>query len=142
MKNACIGLLIAGCLSATAFGQVSATQRAGFNLPTGQVPAPNTPGGGVVVGSNVYASDAVNGFRHYQPADPNNPDPVNTGTLVFDNANDGKSVGGTNLCIVFCHAGQVAFDGNQTVYVASYDHPKGQPASLTFPGISRPTSQS
>jgi hypothetical protein len=127
-----------GCLTPT-HGQVFATQRAGFSLPAGQVPAPNTPGGGVVVGNNVYASDAVNGFRHYLPADPTNPDPVNNGILVFDNANDGKSAGGSELCIFFCHVGQVAYDGNQTVYVASYDQTKGQPGSLTFPGVSRLT---
>jgi hypothetical protein len=64
---------------------------------------------------------------------------VNTGILVFDNATDGKSLGGGGLCALFCHVGQVAYDGNQTVYVASYDHPKGQPFSITFPGISRVT---
>ena len=124
------------CL-ASAQAQVLATQRAGFNLPPGQVPAPNTPGGGVVVGSHVYASDAVWGLRHYGPADPGNPDPVNSGILIFDNANDGMSLGGTELCIFFCHVGQVAYDGNQTIYVASYDRTKGQPGSLTFPGVSR-----
>jgi|SRR5579859_2396877 len=67
-------------------GQVVATQRAGFNLPIGQVPAPNTPGGGVVIGNDFYASDAANGFRHYVPAGPANPDPINNGFLVFDNA--------------------------------------------------------
>ena len=130
--------VFAGSFSSS-LGQVLATQRAGFNLPAGQVPAPNTPGGGVVVGSNFYASDAVNGFRHYQPADLTNPDPINGGILVFDNANDGKSLGGSELCIFFCHVGQVAYDGNQTVYVASYDQTKGQPGSLTFPGVSRLT---
>ena len=119
--------------------QVQATLRAEFNLPAGQVPAPNTPGGGVVVGSHVYATDQVNGLRHYRPADPNNPDPVNTGVLVFDNANNGMSLGGTSLCIVLCKGGQVAYDGNQTVYIASYDQTKGQPGSLTFPGINRVT---
>ena len=123
------------CL-ASVQGQVLATQRAGFGLPAGQVPAPNTPGGGVVVGTNFYASDAVNGFRHYKPADPNNPDPINSGDLVFD-SDTSFSLGGTSLCVLFCHVGQIAYDGNQTVYVAAYDHVKGQPGSLTFPGVWR-----
>jgi len=125
--------------SIAANGQVMATQRAGFGLPPGQVAAPNTPGGGVVIGNNVYATDAVNGFRNYQPADPTNPDPVNGGILLFNNAIDGRSLGGSELCIFFCHVGQVAYDGNQTVYVASYDQQKGQPGSLTVPGINRLT---
>jgi hypothetical protein len=130
--------ILVGSLVA-AYGQVLATQRAGFGLPPGQVAAPNTPGGGVVVGSNVYATDQVNGFRHYIPADPTNPDPVNSGILVFDNATDGTSIGGGALCFIFCKAGQVAYDGNQTVYVASYDQTKGQPGSVTFPGVNRLT---
>ncbi len=114
--------------------QVLATQRAGFNVPPGQVPAPNTPGGGVVVGSNVYTGDAANGFRHWKPADPNNPDPVNTGLLVFD-PNGATSFGGTALCIEFCAVGQVAYDGNQNVYIASYDHQRGN--GISNPGVWR-----
>jgi hypothetical protein len=118
--------------------QILATQRVGAGLPAGQAPAPNNPGGGVVVGGKLYTSDAVNGFRHWKPADPNNPDPVNTGILVFDSATN-NSLGGTELCIFFCKVGEVAFDGNQTVYVTAYDQPKGQPGSVTFPGIWRLT---
>jgi hypothetical protein len=118
--------------------QVLATQRAGFNLPPGQVAAPNSPGGGVVVGSNLYTGDAVNGFRHWKPADPANPDPINSGFLVFDQ-DPSFSVGGTALCIFFCKVGQVAYDGNQTVYVTAFDQPKGQPGSVTFPGVWRLT---
>ena len=115
-----------------------ATQRVGFGLPPGQTPAPNTPGGGVVVGHNLYTGDAVNGFRHWTPADPSNPDPINSGILVFDGA-QGFSLGGSELCVLFCQVGQIAYDGNQTVYLASYDHPKGQPFSLTQPGVWRIT---
>jgi hypothetical protein len=118
--------------------QVLATQRAGTGLPAGQVPAPNTPGGGVVVGAFFYATDQVNGFRHYLPADPTNPDPVNSGILYFDNIqNDGMSLGGAAVCIPFCKTGQVAYDGNQTVWVTAYDQQKGQPGSVTFPGVHR-----
>jgi hypothetical protein len=125
------------CLGA-AQGQVVATQRAGFGLPANQVAAPNTPGGGVVVGSFFYATDQVNGFRHYLPADPTNPDPVNSGILIFDNIqNDSMSLGGTGVCIPFCKSGQVAYDGNQTVWVTAFDQQKGQPGSVTFPGVHR-----
>jgi hypothetical protein len=123
----------------SAQGQVLATERAAFGLPPGQVAAPNTPGGGVVVGRYVYVTDAVWGLRNYQPSDPNNADPVNSGTLIFDNANDGLSMGGTSLCVFFCHAGQVAYDGNQTVYITAYDQPKGQPGSVDMPGVWRAT---
>src|SRR5215468_2254397 len=108
------------CLT-LAHSQVLATQRAGFGLPAEQVAAPNTPGGGVVVGSYFYATDQVAGFRHYQPADPANPDPVNASILQYDNAFDGMSIGGNAPCIPFCKTGQVAYDGNQTVFVTAFD---------------------
>jgi len=113
-----------------------ATQRAGFGLPPAQTVAPNTPGGGVVVGHNFYSGDGANGFRHWMPADPSNPDPVNSGILVYDGS-QGFSLGGSQLCIPFCGVGQVAYDGNRTVYLASYDHGKGQPFSLSQPGVWR-----
>src|SRR5215467_13054892 len=124
------GLLLACFVPVQA--QVLATQRAGFGLPAKQVAAPNTPGGGVVVGSFFYATDQVNGFRHYLPADPTNPDPVNSGILKFDNASDGFSVGGAGLCIPFCKSAQVAYDGNQTVFVTAFDQQRGQPGSVTL----------
>jgi len=130
-----IGLLLACFVPLE--GQVLATQRAGFGLPANQVAAPNTPGGGVVVGSFFYATDAVNGFRHYLPSDSTNPDPINSGILVFDNNGDSMSMGGAAVCIPFCKTGQVAYDGNQTVWVTAYDQQKGQPGSVTFPGVHR-----
>jgi hypothetical protein len=133
------GALVACAITAwlgNAHAQVPATLRVAQGLPVGQTPAPNTPGGGVVVGSNLYTGDAANGFRHWKPLDSTNPDPVNTGTLVFD-SNFSMSLGGTELCIFFCKVGQVAYDGNQTVYVTAYDQAKGQPGSLTFPGVWR-----
>jgi hypothetical protein len=120
-------------------GQVLATQRAGFGLPAGQTVAPNTPGGGVVVGANVYESDGAQGFIHLMPADPNNPDPVNSGILVYDGRIGSFTIGGGGTCIPFCKLGQLAYDGNQTVYVTSYDQQKGQPFSVTFPGVDRLT---
>ena len=120
-------------------GQVLAVERAANGLPSGQVAAPNTPGGGVVVGHFLYVTDAAWGFRHYQPANAANPDPINSGTLTFDTANDGMSMGGSALCFFFCHAGQVAYDGNQTIYIAAYDQAKGQPGSVDVPGVWRAT---
>jgi hypothetical protein len=114
--------------------QVLATQRAGAGLPPGQTVAPNTPGGGVVIGRNLYTGDAAQGFRHWKPAVPNNPDPINNGTLVFDSTL-GFSLGGGTLCLPFCQVGQIAFDGNQTAYLTAYDHAKGNGA--TFPGVWR-----
>ena len=124
------------CCLVPVHGQVLATQRAGFGLPTGQSAAPNTPGGGVLVGKNFYVGDGAQGFRHFAPADPNNPDPVNTGFLVFD-PNISFSIGGGTACVPFCKVGQVAYDGNQTVYLAIYDHQKGQPFTNMFPGVWR-----
>lgn len=139
MKKALPWLVAALLLTSfvPAQGQVLATQRAGFGLPANQVAAPNTPGGGVVVGSFFYATDQVNGFRHYLPADPTNPDPVDSGVLVFDSNSDSMSLGGGGACIPFCKTGQVAYDGNQTVWVTAFDQQKGQPGSVTFPGVHR-----
>jgi hypothetical protein len=136
-------LILLTTILATSFvaarGQVLATQRAGFNLPAGQVAAPNTPGGGVVVGSNVYIDDGAQGFMHLMPADPANPDPVNSGILQYDPRIGEFTLGGGGTCIPFCKLGQLAYDGNQTVYVTSYDQQKGQPFSVTFSGVNRLT---
>ena len=139
MKNVCIGVLVAVSLGipAASQAQIVATERAAFGFVPNYSPAPNNPGGGVVIGNNVWATDAVWGLRHYIPADPANPDPVNSGILIFDNANDGTSTVSGGLCIPFCEAGQVAYDGNQTIYVALKDQPKGQPFSLNHPGVYR-----
>ena len=136
MRRNYIGTLVLCSLagSVAVHGQVLATQRAGFNLPLGQVPAPNTPGGAVVLGSNLYTGDGANGFRHWKPADPANPDPINSGFLVFDST-AGFSWGGGGLCFDFCQVGQIAYDGSQTVYLTAYDHQKGN--GLSFPGIWR-----
>ena len=141
MRKLCIGVFFAVLLacSASSQGQILATQRAGFGLPAGQVAAPNTPGGGVVVGSNVWEADGAQGFVHLMPADPANADPVNSGILVYDGRIGSFTLGGGGVCIPFCKLGQVAYDGNQTVYVTSYDQQKGQPFSATFPGVNRLT---
>src|SRR5215469_18640676 len=116
-----------------AYGQVLATQRAGFNLPAGQTVAPNTPGGGVVVGSNVYIDDGAQGFIHLMPADPANPDPVNSGILQYDPRIGSFTLGGGGVCMPFCKLGQLAYDGNQTVYVTSYDQQRASLFRQLFP---------
>lgn len=64
MKQFFHGSILAAILFsslAPAQGQVLATQRVGFGLPPGQTPAPNTPGGGVLVGNNLYTGDGAGG---------------------------------------------------------------------------------
>jgi hypothetical protein len=129
-----LSVLFALAGATAVYGQVLATQRAGFGLPAGQVAAPNTPGGAVVVGSNLYTGDGAQGFRHWTPADPANPDPINGGILVYD-GNTSFSLGGGGLCLPFCQVGQIAYDGGQNVYFPSYDHQKGNGA--TVPGVYR-----
>jgi hypothetical protein len=86
-----------------------------------------------VVGANVWFGDAAQGFRHYIPADPANNDPINTGQLKFD-INTNFSVGGGS-CFLFCSVGQAAQDGNARVYIAVYDHAKGQPFAPAGGGV-------
>ena len=129
---ACVSLQLV--FSANA--QIQATQVAGFGLPPGQVAAPNTPGGGVVVGPNFWSGDGAQGFLHWLPADPANADPIDTGILVPDQTIT-KSLGGGTACVLFCSVGQIAYDGNQTAYLAVYDHATGQPFSIRSPGINR-----
>jgi hypothetical protein len=127
---ACAGLPFASSAQA----QIVSTQRAGPGLPPGQTIAPNTPGGMVLIGSDIFIGDGAQGLRHLAPVDRTNPDPVNSGTLVFD-TDQSHSIGGGTLCLPFCQVGQLAYDG-VNVYATIYDHLKGGPAT-TFPGIWR-----
>ena len=131
-----IGLLFASFVPL--HGQVLLRSAPASAFQPTRLPRPTLSGGGVVVGSFFYATDAVNGFRHYLPVDPTNPDPVNNGILTFDNNSDSMSMGGAAVrsrCLD--KTGQVAYDGNQTVWVTAYDQQKGQPGSVTFPGVHR-----
>jgi hypothetical protein len=133
-------IAIAACaalpFAPSAQAQIVATQRAGQGLPPGQSFAPDTPGGMVLIGSDIWYGDQVWGLRHLTPADTTNPDPVNSGALIFD-LDQSHSIGGNGLCLPFCSVGQLAFDG-VNVYAAIYDHQKGGPAT-TFPGVWRLT---
>jgi hypothetical protein len=135
MRNIFATLLlisVSGTISINA--QVLASERAAFGLPPGQVPAPNTPAGAVVVGNNLYTGDGAQGFRHWLPSDPANPDPINSGALVYDGSTQ-FSLGGGGLCLPFCQVGQIAYDGSTNVYFPAYDHAKGNGA--TVPGVYR-----
>jgi hypothetical protein len=124
-------------LASPATAQLVSTQRAGQGLPPGQIFAPNSPGGMVLIGSDIWYGDSNAGLRHLIPAPTNtSPDPVNNGALIFD-LDQTHSVGGNALCFPFCQVGQLAFDGTN-VYAAIYDHQKGGPAT-TFPGVWRLT---
>ncbi|HKE26768.1 MAG TPA: hypothetical protein VKB88_30660 [Bryobacteraceae bacterium] len=111
--------------SIPASAQVAADLVAGPGIGGPGPEAPHTPAGMVVIGSNVWFGDAAQGFRHYIPVDPNNIDPLNTGTLQFD-INTEFSIGGGS-CFLWCSVGQTAQDGSARAYLAVYDHPKGQP---------------
>lgn len=144
---------IAACaavsFTSVAEAQIVSTQRAGQGLPPSQLLAPSTPGGMVLLGSDIYIGDGAQGLRHFLPSDPATPDPVNTGILVLDTDQDHSAGGNTTLsaqlggaCTVFCSAGQVAFDGNTNVYVPAYDPPAGGRSPID-PGVWRliiPTS--
>jgi hypothetical protein len=135
VRHTCLSALLAfSLLSAAAYGQVQATLRAETGFPAGQSVAPTVPAGAVVIGSNLWTGDGFDGFRHWIPADPHNPDPINSGILVPDSTL-GFSLGGGSACFLFCKVGQVAWDGSSNVYFASYDQLKGN--GITFPGIWR-----
>jgi hypothetical protein len=135
VRHTCLSTLLAfSLLSAAAYGQVQATLRAETGFPAGQSVAPTVPAGAIVIGSNLWTGDGFDGFRHWIPADPHNPDPINSGILVPDTTL-GFSLGGGSACFLFCKVGQVTWDGSSNVYFASYDHVKGN--GITFPGIWR-----
>ena len=122
-------VLLLSFTSVAVYAQVPAVQRAGFNLPAGQVPAPNTPGGAVIVFNAFFEGDGAQGLRHFNAVDP---------FLVFDSAH---SLGGGGLCFPVCKVGQVLDGGldaygNETVFFASYDH-SGGGGSLTQGGVYR-----
>jgi hypothetical protein len=143
MRKLTLGLIVSLSLAGVVHAQVAAVQRAGFNLPAGQVAAPNTPGGAAVIFNSLFVSDGAQGLRHYRPADPTNPDPINSGIFVFDSFN---SFGGGGLCFPVCHVGQVVVGGpdsfgDELVFIASYDHSSGGGGGLTTPGVLRVTIQ-
>ena len=107
---------------------------AGPGIPSGNIVAPHTPSGTVIIGENLWVGDEAQGLRHYIPVDPTNADPINVGQLVFD-TNPNWSVGGGTACVPWCSIGQAAQDGTSRAYLAVYDHAKGQPGNFGGPGV-------
>ena len=110
---------IALSLSLPAYGQVTAQLRAAAGYPAGNFIAPTAPAGGVVEGQHFWGCDGLQSFIRYNPADPANIDPVNTGILI-------PTITGPNqISLIMTKCAQVAFDGNRTVFVADYENRKG-----------------
>jgi len=130
MRRFSLGLLLFFSATAATFGQVPAIQRAGFNLPIGQVPAPNTPGGVAVIFDSLFVGDGAQGLRRFAHQDP---------LYVFDAFH---SFGGGTLCAPVCKVGEVvdggtdAF-GDETLFIPSYDHGGGGAFPTTIPGVWR-----
>jgi hypothetical protein len=133
LKTIGIGILWALLASAQAGAQVVADLVAASGIPAGNLFAPHTPSGMVIIGPNVWVGDEAQGLRHYVPVDPANTDPINTGNLMFDIATEWSLGGGA--CIPWCSVGQVAQDGSTRAYAAVYDHQKGQPGQVGGPGV-------
>jgi hypothetical protein len=134
LKRAALGIVAALLPSALANAQVPANLVAATGIPAGNIFAPHTPAGMVIIGANLWVGDEAQGLRHYVPADPNSVDPINTGQMMFD-TNTEWSMGGGTACVPWCSVGQVAQDGSTRAYVAVYDHAKGQPGQIGGPGV-------
>ena len=134
LKNAILYAVAALLVSLPGDAQVAADLVAGPGIPPGNVGAPHTPSGIVIIGSNLWAGDEAQGLRHYLAVDPNNADPINTGQLIFD-TNPMWSLGGGTACIPWCSVGQAAQDGSARTYLAVWDHAKGQPGNPGGPGV-------
>ncbi len=92
-------------------------------IPAGNIFAPQTPSGMVVIGEDIWFGDEAQGLRHYLPVDPTNPTPLDTGQYQFD-INTEWSLGG-GACFPFCSVGQAAQLNNQTTFIAVWDHSHG-----------------
>ena len=133
LSRSVICFVAAMSASTLANAQVAADLVAATGVPLGSIFAPHTPAGMVIIGTNVWVGDEVQGLRHYAPVDPTNADPINSGQLMFD-INTQWSMGG-GACIPWCSVGQTAMDGTTRAYIASYDHAKGQPGQVGGPGV-------
>jgi hypothetical protein len=122
------------CLVGSAAAQAPADLVAVSGVPQGNLFAPHTPAGMVIIGHDVWVGDEAQGLRHYVPVDPANTDPINTGQLMFD-VNTEWSMGGGTACTPWCGVGQIAQDGSTRAYVTSYDHTKGQPGFFGGGGV-------
>lgn len=134
LKNAMMCAAAAVLMSVPGTAQVTADLVAAPGIPAGNNFAPHTPAGMVIIGTNLWAGDEAQGFRHYIPVDPTNLDPINTGQFMFD-TNSEWSIGGGTACLPWCSVGQAAQDGSSRAYLAVWDHAKGQPGNFGGPGV-------
>ncbi|HLJ48933.1 MAG TPA: hypothetical protein VKU01_23115 [Bryobacteraceae bacterium] len=133
LKNVVMGAAAAFLVSMPGNAQAIADLVAAPGIPAGNLFAPHTPAGTLIIGENLWVGDEAQGLRHYIPVDPNNADPINTGELMFD-SDPNWSLGGGS-CFIWCSVGQVAQDGTSRAYLAVYDHAKGQPGNPGGPGV-------
>lgn len=122
------------CLVGSAAAQIAVDAVAASGIPPGVLFAPHTPAGMLIIGTNIWVGDEVNGLHHYLPVDPASPDPLNTGQYMFD-LNTEWSMGGGGACTPWCSVGQIAQDGSTRAYATSYDHTKGQPGFFGGGGV-------
>ena len=113
-----VSVAIAAFATSAAHGQVTSQLRAARFYPPNMPNAPTTPGGGVVLGNRFWLCDGFESFLPLDPVDQSNPDPVDTGLLFPDQAFE--------LITFVPSCGQVASDGNATVYLADYTQPRGR----------------
>ncbi len=82
-------------------------------------------------GQHFWGCDGLQSFIRYSPADPANPDPVNTGILL-------TTVTGPNqISSMLTKCAQAAFDGNNTVFVADYENRKTSGGIARVGGVKR-----
>ncbi len=122
-----------------AVAQVPATQIAGN--PVAPRIWPTNPSWVLIVGNNGWiAQDSdgggaeaggVGGFADFRF--PNTGDP-RTDIWVYDGSTD-DSIGINALCVPGCKAGQGWFDGATTIFLPFSDKQRGQPGSITNPGV-------
>ena len=134
LKRVGIGIAAGLLACASAGAQAPAVLVTASGIPAGNIFAPHTPAGMLIIGANIWVGDEVQGLHHYIPVDPNNIDPVNTGQWMFD-TNTEWSMGGGGACVPWCSVGQVVQDGSTIAFVAAYDHAKGQPGQVGGPGV-------
>lgn len=127
--QAVLGLMLT--LAVPVHAQVMAQLRAAAGYPLGNAIGPTTPSGGVVEGSHFWACDGLQGFIRYNPIDPANPDPINTGMLEALMSGPGQ------YSTILTKCGQAAFDGNNTVFLADFEPRKGSGGIGLVGGVKR-----
>jgi len=122
---------IAGLMALPMLAQVPAQLRSAAGYPTGNFIGPTAPAGGLVEGQHFWGCDGLQSFIRYTPADPTNPDPVNTGILI-------PTITGVNqISLIMSRCAQAAFDGNKTAFMADPENRKGSGGIAVLGGVKR-----